>query len=63
VTPLNRAAAELVPELLPPGFRDLREIPDGPYAAGVIYGLADQAKLGEWLAPLRAKLKTFEGPK
>ena len=46
VTPLTRASAELVPELLPPGLKDLRFVPIAHYAAGVIYDVAqpDQAR-------------------
>lgn len=62
VTPMNRAAAALVPELLPPGFGDLRQIPESRYASSVIYGLADQAKLAEWLAPVMKKLRLVEPP-
>src|SRR5256885_1263747 len=36
VTPLSRAAAALVPELLPPGF-DMRDMPFGRFGSGVVY--------------------------
>jgi hypothetical protein len=58
VTPLNRAAAKLVPELLPSGLKDTRMIPEGRYAPGVIYQLAEPERTREWLAPLIERMDT-----
>jgi hypothetical protein len=61
VTPLNRAAAAVLPEVLPAGFVDQRQIPLSRYAAGVIYDLAEPARAREWLAPVLARMKWLEG--
>jgi len=59
VTPLNRASAALVPELLPPGL-DIRQLPRDRYASGVIYQLADPEKSRAWLGPWVERLKIRE---
>jgi hypothetical protein len=56
ITPLNRDAATLIPELLPPGFRDLRHIPVCRYDAGVIYDIAQPDEAKRWWESLRVKL-------
>jgi hypothetical protein len=50
LTPLNRPAAELTPELLPQGLRDI-QIPPAGYRAGVIYDIAQPAKAREHFGP------------
>jgi hypothetical protein len=64
ITPLNRRAAELVPELLPAGVTDLRFVPISHYASGVIYDIAQPDKASEWHAHVFAnvRLKPFDRP-
>jgi hypothetical protein len=53
ITPLNRAAARLLPELLPKELRDVHLIPLSRYGSGVIYDVAHPDKnmehYGPWL--------------
>jgi hypothetical protein len=64
ITPLNRRAAELVPELLPRGVTDLRFVPISHYASGVIYDIAQPDKAREWHAHVfaRVRLKPIDRP-
>jgi hypothetical protein len=57
ITPLNRRAAELVPELLPQGVTDLRFVPISHYASGVIYDIAQPDKAREWHAQVFARVR------
>lgn len=66
LTPLTRESAVLVPELLPPGFRDVRMIPSSRYAAGVIYDVANPAEASvlhqRWAGRLRLSKLSNNAP-
>lgn len=59
VTPLTRAAAALVPEILPSGI-EISSVPTDNFASAVIYQLAEPDKTREWLAPLLARIQYID---
>jgi hypothetical protein len=64
VTPLNRVAAELVPEILPPGI-DPKSVPQSGFGSGFLYDLAKQGgnpEFGEVILRSRMSSRNSGGP-